>query len=271
MAVYVAKYKGYVADAADVEFIRCDGSVYTCKEATATSITPGGDSLTVTGGQSLFPLAYIDSGKSLDVSFTNAAFDMDMFELTGTEAATDGSVDITISELIEVKENNSALYAHTSKVFKTSGQYYIGGLEYVSGNTVAAGKFCVTTADTGETGSKLLFDDDDVAEGDTIMVTYTFASANTHTVPVKTNSPMARGEVWFHFPVYSSGTDCTEAAIRAIVHVHIYRCRVTTPATLDSSYKTAATFPVTFSSIDPHRADKMMWEIIYDEIPTAEE
>ena len=266
MSVYVDKYKGYVADAADIEFIRCDGSVYSCKEATATSITPGGDAMTITGGQGLFPLAYIDSSKTLDLSFTNAAFDMDMFEITGTEAATEGNEYILVTERLEISEKNSALYTHTKHVMVPAETYYIHGLEYVSGTTVAEGKFCVTTADTGETGSKLLFDEADVAEGDEILVTYTFTSANTRAVNMKTNSGTARGEVWFHFPVYSSGADCTESAVQAVVHVHIFRARVTTPATFDTSYKTAATFPITFSAIDPHRADARMYEIIYQEL-----
>lgn len=263
MPTYIGKYKGYVADAADIEFIRCDNKVFSCKEATATNITPGGDALTVTGGQSAFPLAFIDSTKTLDIGFTNAAFDMDMFEMTGTEAATDGAEDITISELVEIKKTGTTLYGHTSNVFKTTGAYYIGGLEYASGTTPAAGKFGVTTADEGETGSKLLFNEADVAEGDTIMVLYTFSAANVHSVPVKTDSPSAKGEVWMHFPLYSSGEDCTDSAIMGIIDVHIFRCRVTTPANIDTSYKTAATFPVQFSSIDPRRADKKMYEIIY--------
>ena len=269
MPTYIGQYKGYVADAADIEFIRCDNKVFSCKEATATNITPGGDALTITGGQSTFPLAFIDSTKTLDLGFTNAAFDMDMFEMTGTEAAVDGAKDITISELVEIKKSGSTLYAHTSKVFSTTGAYYLGGLEYLAGTTPAEGKFCVTTADEGETGSKLLFAEDDVAEGDTIMVLYTFSAANVHSVPVKTNSPTAKGEAWFHFPVYSSGEDCTESALKGIVDIHIFRCRVTTPVTIDTSYKTAATFPVSFSSIDPRRPDKNMYEIIYRPVATA--
>ena len=265
MAVYVDKYKGYVADVADIEFIRCDKKVYSCKEATATSFAPSGDSITITGGQGVFPLAYIDSTKSLDVSFTNAAFDMDMFEMTGTENATDGNEDTLITEKLTIDKSGTTLFTHTSHVLDPSKTYYIHGLEYVSGTTATSGKFCVTTADTGHTGSKLIFHADDVAEDDDILATYTFVAANTHSVPVKTNSPMARGEVWMHFPVYSSGSDCSDAAIKAIVDLHIYRVRVTTPAPIDTSYKSAATFQVQFSSLDPQRSDKMMYEIIYRE------
>lgn len=263
MPTYISKYKGYVADAADIEFIRCDGAVFSCKEATATNITPGGDALTITGGQGVFPLAFIDSTKTLDLGFTDAAFDMDMFEITGTEAPVDGTKNTFVSELVEIKKTGTTLYGHTAHVMVPTEKYYLGTLEYVSGTTVASGKFCVTTADTGETGSKLLFHADDVAEGDTIIVMYTFAAANVHSVPVKTNSPTAKGEAWFHFPVYSSGEDCSDSAILGIVDIHVFRVRVTTPATLDTSYKTAATFPVSFSSIDPHRADKLMYEIIW--------
>ena len=255
MAVYVDKYKGYIADVADIDFIRCDGKAYNCKEATATSITPSGDAISITGGQGMFPLAYIDSAKGLDLSFTNAAFDMDMFELTGTEAAYDATeeapVYIFTSERVTVQSGNTATLSHTPETSKTM---YAQGLKY--SDTSGAGKFTVS-------GDTLTFYAGDVTVGKDIFVSYYYANETAHVVPVKTNSSMARGEVWFHFPVYSSGSDCTESSVKGWVDVHIFRVRVTTPAPIDTSYKTAATFQVQFSSIDPQRVDKLMYEIHY--------
>lgn len=50
------------------------------------------------------------------------------------------------------------------------------------------------------------------------------------------------------------------------IHIHVYRVRVTTQATIDTSYKTAATFPVTFSALDPQRADGRMYDMTYEEL-----
>lgn len=255
MAFYSDKYKGYVADVADIDFIRCDGKAYSCKEATATSITPAGDALQVTGGQGSFPLAYIDSGKSLDLSFTNAAFDMDMFELFGTDAAYDASaaapVAIFTTERVTVASGNTVTLSHTPITTKTM---YANGIVY--GTTAGAGKFTVS-------GSTLTFTAGDVEIGKDIDVNYYYNVEEAHVVPNKTNSQSARGEVWFHIPVYSSGTNCAESAIKGWVDIHVYRVRVTTNAPVDTSYKSAATFQVQFSAIDPKRVDKLMYEVHY--------
>ena len=257
MAVYVPKYKGYIADVADIDFKRCDGKIYSCREATATSITPSGDALTINGGQGLFPLAYIDSARGLDCSFTNAAFDMDMFEITNATDAVDGdSCTLETKKWAVITGNKIELpfQVDTTTV-------YVRGLAL--GSTVASGTFTAAYADGKTT---LTFNATDAPVGDEIYVSYNRRIASSHVVSVKTTTPTARGEAWYHFPVYSSGTDCTEAAIKGWVHVHVYRVRVTTPVNIDTSYKTAATFPVTFGSLDPQRADGRMYDIDYEEL-----
>ena len=46
---------------------------------------------------------------------------------------------------------------------------------------------------------------------------------------------------------------------------------MTTQVAIDTSYKTAATFPVTFSAIDPERADGKMYKISYESLTAAGE
>ena len=257
MAYYVPKYKGYVADSANIDFKRCDGKVYSCKEATATSLTPSGDALTVTGGQSLFPLAYIDSARGLEASFTNAAFDMDMFEITNATNADDAD-----SCTLETKKWAVITGLKIELPFEVdTTTVYIRGLELAS--TSAAGKYTAAYADGKTT---ITFYEGDVAVGDEIYVSYNRRIASAHEIAIKTTTSSARGEVWYHIPVYSSGVDCTEAAVKGWIHIHVYRVRVTTPATIDTSYKTAATFPVTFSAMDPDRADGRMYDITYEEL-----
>lgn len=199
MAYYVPKYKGYVADSANIDFKRCDGKVFSCKEATATSITPSSDALSVTGGQSLFPLAYIDSARGLEASFTNAAFDMDMFELTNAANAVDGD-----SCTFETKKYAVITGPKIELPFEVdTTNVYIRGLELTTG-TAAAGKFKVAYADNKTT---ITFFEGDVAVGDEIFVSYNRRIAAAHEVVIQTSTSSARGEVWYHIPVYSSGTD----------------------------------------------------------------
>ena len=81
---------------------------------------------------------------------------------------------------------------------------------------------------------------------------------------VKTNSTTAKGSLYAHWPVYSSGTDCTESAIKGWLHLYVPRVRVTALPGFDNSYKSAATNGVTFAAIDPKRADEKMYDIYYE-------
>lgn len=199
MAVYVPKYKGYIADAANIDFIRCDGKRYSCQEATATSITPSGDSITVNGGWSMFAKAFIDSSRGLEASFTNAAFDMDMFEITNATNAEDANDETTESKKFTVLTGPKI-----EMPFKVNVEtVYIRGLELTT-STATTGHFTAAYADGKTT---LTFASGDVTVGDEIWVSYDRVIANAHTVNINTNTGSARGSVHFHFPVYSSGTD----------------------------------------------------------------
>lgn len=256
MAYYVPKYKGYVADAADIDFKRCDGKIYSCKEATATSFAPSSDALTINGGQGLFPLAYIDSARGLEASFTNAAFDLDMFEITNSTDSVDGDSCTLETKKYAVEAQKKIVLPFEIDVTTV----YIRGMEVA--DAVAEGKFTAAVANKKTT---LTFGSD-VAVGDELYVSYNRRIANAHEIAIKTTTSSARGEVWYHIPVYSSGVDCTDAAIKGYIHIHVYRVRVTTQPTFDTSYKTAATFPVTFSSLDPQRADGRMYDMTYESL-----
>lgn len=138
----------------------------------------------------------------------------------------------------------------------------IGGFD--EAETAAAGKFSVTAA-TGETPStEITFFNGDVEIGDTIRVAYRRRVNGASVATVKTNSTTAKGSLYAHWPVYSSGTDCTESAIKGYLHLYIPRVRVTALPGFDNSYKSAATNGVTFSAIDPKRADEKMYDLYYE-------
>ena len=59
--LYLDKYNGYIADVPNIEFVRCDGTVFAYDELTSASMTAGHNMITITGGQGNFPLAYIDT------------------------------------------------------------------------------------------------------------------------------------------------------------------------------------------------------------------
>ena len=63
---------------------------------------------------------------------------------------------------------------------------------------------------------------------------------------------------------YSDGTSCADAAVKAILHLHIYRCRVTALPGFSNSYKSASTNGLTFAAMNPKRGDKAMYDLIYE-------
>lgn len=258
MAVYIKKFGGYIADVANIDFKRCDGVVYSCDTATATNMTPSANSISITGGQGQYPIGFIDTDRGLECGFTNAKFDADMFEITNATTAED--VD---SSTFETKKYEVVTGPQIALDFEiVDGTVYIRGLE-ASASEATTGKFKVASAEGKTT---ITFATGDVAVGDEVYVSYERKIKNAHNIVVKTNTSSSKGEVWMHWPIYSDGTDCTEAAIKGYVHVHVFRVRVTALPAIDSSYKTAATYQTTFTAIDPKRADGKMYEVTYEEL-----
>jgi hypothetical protein len=138
----------------------------------------------------------------------------------------------------------------------------INGME--SGETAAEGVFTVTASTEGTPETTLTFFAGDVAIGDTLRVAYRRRVNAASVATVKTNSSTAKGALYAHWPVYSSGTDCTESSVKGYLHLYIPRVRVTALPGFDNSYKSAATNSITFSAIDPKRADGKMYDLLYE-------
>lgn len=142
----------------------------------------------------------------------------------------------------------------------------IRGLEATT-EEAATGKFAVKiTKATEETAgtTELTLAAEDVTVGDTIRVSYRRRVVNAQRVTVSTTASTAKGALYAHWPVYSAGTDCTESAVKGYLHLYLPRVRVTALPGFDNSYKSAATNSVTFSAIDPKRADGKMYELDYE-------
>lgn len=135
------------------------------------------------------------------------------------------------------------------------------------GETAAAGTYAVTVTPAGADtagSTTITLNEADATKGDTIRVSYRRRVVDAHTLTVKTNSTTAKGALYLHWPVYSSGSDCTESAIKGWLHMYIPRVRVTALPGFDNSYKSAATNGVTFSAIDAKRADGKLFDLNYE-------
>lgn len=243
MAYYVPKYNGYIADVADMDFIRNDGTPFSFKEATATSVSQSADNLTINGGWSIYPLAYIDSGRSLELTFTSAQFTMEMFELANNTTSTSKDYGVYESDLFSVVSSGEPAALTVTLPFEAqAATIKIRGLEYVAGTTPSTGKFVVAnnagnpsaTPPTATT-TVITFASGDVLAGDEIRVTYKRRVSSAEVLTVRTDTTTARGEMTLHWPIYSSGGDTDHSTIKGYVHMHIPTARVTALPGFDTS------------------------------------
>lgn len=197
MAVYIPKYDGYIADVATVDFIRCDGAVFNFDELTSTNFSNTSNSITINGGHSFFPLAVIDTDKTLELSFASAQFTMDMFVMAN--AVTDTTADYGKYETkrYEVKDNKITI------PYEVQAES-VAIRNMTRANQAAAGKFSVeATKGTTSTDPKteITFYEGDFAEGETIRVSYKRRSVNATRIAISTTTPMSKGEVYATWPV----------------------------------------------------------------------
>lgn len=237
--------------------------MFSFDEINSASTSATTNNITITGGWSNFPLAYIDTDKTMEITFESSQITMDMFEMAAaTDTALEDNYEILDSDLYEVEAGEGNALSIKIPYNLKANSVKIRALDqeektYTQGTSTAGedGAY-VTTVTLGA---------DAAAAGDTLRVSYIRIIGEVATVSEYTTSGTVKGELWLTWPVYSSGVDCNDAAIKGYLHRVFYRVRATASPSLDTSYKTAATTSMTFAAIDPRRADKKISEWIYEE------
>ena len=92
------KFAGYISDVPNIELVRDDGMVFAYDEVQSMKYNAMQNFISITGGQGNFPLAEIDTGKSLDFEFESAQFRMDLFEVAMNTKQEDGDFGMRESE-----------------------------------------------------------------------------------------------------------------------------------------------------------------------------
>ena len=181
-----------------------------------------------------------------------------MFAMANAVKMQHGDVGTLESKLFEVETGLKITipYETQAKSVRING--------FAEADTASNGCFAVAASESGTPSTTITFFEGNVSVGDTIRVAYCRRVNGASLATVKTNSTTAKGSLYAHWPVYSSGTDCTECAIKGWLHLYVPRVRVTALPGFDNSYKSAATNGVTFAAIDPKRADEKMYDIYYE-------
>lgn len=250
MATYVDAYKGYIADVPEVWFKRCDGKIFHFDEVTQASVNPQTNFTEVNAGWSLYPVAYLPGQSTMEISMTSGQFNADLFAMANNRnfAQKEAGNEYTtfVTEHLTVDDTD-----HSVTLTKTpvADSVYVRGLNEGT-----------TTTDFTVSGSKVTFAD--TTQTGEVEVSYETTIADAQVIEID-NKAAAIGEAIMKWPVYASGEDCTDSAIKGYVLMKVYRCRVTTMPGFDTSYKSAATNAVTWSAMDAKRDDGAVYNIAY--------
>lgn len=215
--------------------------------------------LTITGGQSNYPLAYIETDRTLEFTFASAEFSLDMFGMANATPIKKKDTSTLESKLYRVGVGLTITIPYQTK----EGSLRIKGFTEADG-APEAGKFTVDYGQDGEPETVITFNTGDCAVGDTMRVAYRRRVNGASVATVLTNSRTAKGSLSAHWPVYSSGTDANDSSIKGYLHLEIPRVRVTALPGFDNSYKSAATNSITFAAIDPKDADAQMYSLTFE-------
>lgn len=196
--LYIEKYNGYLADVPNIEFVRCDGTVFAYDELNSASMTAGHNMITITGGQGNFPLAYIDTDSTLEFTFESSQFTLEIFEMANGVSQVEGDFGMLESNRFDVESGLKINIPYEVK----EGSVIIRGLEEAA--VAATGKYSVViTASTAAVSGKtvITFYEGDVTVGQVVRVAYQRRVVGSSKVPVKTTSTTAKGSLFAHWPI----------------------------------------------------------------------
>ena len=261
--IWVEEYKGFLYDVPVVDFIRCDGTPYHYENVSTSDANFSSESTPINGGWGKLPIGFIETGSTQEVTLTSAEFGLDMFEMANAANMTTGDYSTFEINLFTVVTGPKVVLPFEVQ----AGSVKIRGMAETSESTPTTGQFkvTVTAAPSNADGStEVLFAAADATVGDDVRVGYKRRVVNGDRLIVKTTSTTAKGELYLHYPISSSGEDCTEKSIKGYLHVYFPKVRATALPSLSTSYKSNATPSVTFSGMDAKRADKKSYELIYE-------
>ena len=269
MAVYLPKYDGYIVDNPNIDFERCDGTVFSYDEVNTSSVSNTSNVITITGGQGRSPLAYIDSDYTSEITFSSSLFTLEMFAMANATPITEADYGTLESGLYEI---TTGLVATLPFEVKSGSVKVLSPRGLVEDTTAAAGKYSVAiTASAAATAGQTVvtFYTGDVTLGDTVRIAYKRRVVSGSRMAVTTEATTAKGTLYAHYPVYSSGSDCSTSNLKGWLHLCMARCRATALPGFNSSYKSAQAPSVTFSAMDAKRADKKFYDLTYEPLSST--
>lgn len=191
----------------------------------------------------------------MEMQATSGEFNADLFAMANNTDFASGTVKTPHSLETAVGTDKKVEITSAASI---KDSIIINGMTV--GEAAADGVYAVTeTGDAGAYTTTITFNN----EMDNVEITY-FTEDEGDVIEVS-NSEAAMGELIAKWPVYANGTEVAAAGVKGYVLMDVFKCRVTQMPGFDTSYKSAATNAVTFSTMDARRDDGNVYSIAYIE------
>lgn len=248
--------KGFVIDAPRVLLKTTSGNSHLAT-ATQGQVTLGGDSMELTGGWSFYNLARIDTKKTINVSLTDAQWDLDQLVLTSGGAKTQAAS--------EYYYFGNPYTVHATNYTITLPHEVVTGSVEINGYTIAATPAATSFSVTVGTGSTTLTFTS-ASAGLKLYPAYKVATAaTTDILTVQTTDFAAAGQAVIQFPIYSD-SDAADSTIEAYAQLTVYKVKIMPTYEMSGSYKASSTFKLDLEGLDPRRSDSNMWQLIVNKV-----
>lgn len=231
-------YTGFVVDAFNCAIQTTDGN-YQCISGSSAEVSIEGEEIDIFGGLSFYPLAKIDSKKSISVNISDSALSLYSMGLNTGGTLTDGVVKSVYKFGTIYTISATPVSITINEVVADVTAIKINGLVYVTGSTPTTGQFTVATPTT----TTVITFNSDMA-GKTVMPLYPVASIANKTAFLSTkDTDFAKaGTVYINFPIYGDYASAASSAIIADGYIYIPKAKIKTSIKIGGSYKSASVF-----------------------------
>ena len=245
--------QGFIIDVPNFYITTPKGDVHLVT-AQSGEITFGGENIAIDGGWSLSSLIEIDTRKTIEITATDAQWNLETMQLTSGGNLTKGADEFYRFGTPYVVDPVEHTITLPEKAIE--GSIRINGYEETTEELEIPENSFRVTVDTDQT--QLKFNAEDA--GKKLYVAYkVLTEEDEHQLTVKTNDFPKSGQVVCQFPIYNDAdSDCAD--IVGYGQFLIYKAKIRPDTTIGGSYKTPSTFDLTLSGLDPRRPDENLWK-----------
>lgn len=243
---------GFLIDACSAYIENTDGN-YQLVTATAGEVKFGGDNLEISAGQGFYPLARINTKRSVEVSLTDARLSIDSMQMAGGGTVTK-NVATTEYKFGIPYTVNATTHSITIPEVTVASSVRISGLTETTSASPTATQFKVTVNASDTT---ILFNT--TLDNTIVYPKYEVAKTGATVLTVKTDSFPKSALCVVKFPLYDDST--IDSSITQICQLTIFKAQIKPDFTLGGQYKNASTFKLDLYGLDARRSDSKMFDI----------